>query len=54
MFVPVEPFVAVLLITCVVGVVDDFVPSGVTVKKYNSVGFYLKKMYMFECQKIAF
>ena len=60
MSVPVEPVVAVLLfgvvllITYFVGVDDDCVPSGVTVKKYNNVGFYLWKMYMFECQKIAF
>ena len=45
MFVPVEPFVAVLLfgvvvlITCFIGVDDDFVSNGVTEKKYNNVEF---------------
>ena len=52
MSVPVEPVDAVLLfgvvvlITCFVGVDNDFVPSGVTVKKYNSVGFYVRNIYM--------
>ena len=61
--VPVEPVVAVVgallfgvvvLIICFVGVDDDFVSNGVTEKKYNNVEFYLRKIYMLECQKMFF